>query len=100
MFEAPEGGSACHGLGQARDEAHRKAGHPTLRLHDIQYTVATELDEFGDRTAMKAALGISDAAVARYAKHRRFDRAAALSARNESRHEHVMAPAQESADER
>jgi len=63
-------------------------------------TVATELDEFGDRTAMKAALGVSDATVARYAEHRRFDRAAPLFARNESRHEHVTAPAEETADER
>jgi tRNA/tmRNA/rRNA uracil-C5-methylase (TrmA/RlmC/RlmD family) len=70
------------------------------RLHDIRHAVATELDEFGDRTAMKAALGRSDATVARCAEHRRFDRAAALFANAEIRHKHVTTPAQETADER
>jgi hypothetical protein len=74
-------------------KARRKAKHPTLRLHDIRHTVATELDEFGDRTAMKAALGMSDATVARYAEHRRFDRAAALFAKAEPRHKLVTTPA-------
>jgi integrase len=87
VFEAPEGGSAYHGLGQAWDEARRKAGYPTLRLHDLRHSLACELDEFGDRTAMKAALGMSDATVTRYAEHRRFDRAVALFAKNESRHQ-------------
>jgi integrase len=84
VFEAPEGGSAYHGLGQAWDEARRAAGHPTLRLHDLRHTVATELDEYGDRTGMKAALGMSDATVSRYAEHKRFDRSVALFARAEA----------------
>jgi integrase len=99
VFEAPEGGSAYHGLGQAWDEARRKAKHPTLRLHDLRHTVATELDEYGDRTAMKAALGMSDATVGRYAEHRRFDRAAALFAKNETRHKRVTTASQSVADE-
>jgi integrase len=49
VFEAEGGGSLYQGLGQAWDEARRKVGHPTLRLHDIRHTVATELDRLGDR---------------------------------------------------
>lgn len=78
VFEAADGGSIYWGLGGAWDGARRGAGFPTLRVHDIRHTVATELDEFGDRTAMKAALGMSDATVSRYAEHRKHDRARAL----------------------
>jgi hypothetical protein len=62
--------------------------------------VATALDEFEDHTAMKAALGMSDATVARYAEHRRFDRAVALLAKYETRHKLVTTPAEATAEER
>jgi integrase len=86
VFEAAAGGSTYHAVGQNWDEARRKAGYPTVRLHDIRHTVATELDALGDRTAMKSALGMSDPTVARYAEHRRFDRSVALFDKYESRH--------------
>lgn len=81
VFEAPGGGSAYHGLGQAWGEARGKA---RVRLHDLRHSRATELDELGDRPAMKAALGMSDQMIDRvYARHRIDDRADALFARAE-----------------
>lgn len=100
VFEEPEGGSAYHGLGQGWDEARRKAGHPTLRLHDLRHTVATELDAFGDRTAFKASLGMSDSTAARYSEYRKFDRSVSLFQRaEETRHKRGTTVAVTVADE-
>jgi len=93
VFATAEGGSLYHGLGQGWDEARRKAGYPTLRLHDIRHTVATELDELGDRRALEVSLGMSGATVERYVKHHDFKRTSALFARrHESRHKPGTTP--------
>ena len=48
---------------------------------------------------MNDALGMSDAIVGGFAEHRRFDRAAALFAKDEIRHKRVTTASQSVADE-
>jgi integrase len=79
VFTGPNGDGLYESLGAAWDRARREAGFPTLRVHDLRHTAATELDALGDRLALKTALGMkSEATAARYAEHRKFDRARAL----------------------
>jgi integrase len=77
VFTGPNGDGLYESLGAAWDRARREAGFPpTLRVHDLRHSAACELDELGDRVTLKAALGMkSEATAARYAEHRKFDRA-------------------------
>jgi integrase len=86
VFEAEGGGSLYQGLGQAWDEARDRAGFPTFRLHDIRHTVATELDQLGDRRALELSLGMKGATVNRYIRHRDFERQSALFDRHQIGH--------------
>jgi integrase len=79
VFTGPNGEGLYDSLGAAWDRARRRAGLPWARIHDLRHTAATELDELGDRVGMKAALGMkSEATAARYAEHRKFERARSL----------------------
>jgi len=101
VFTGPNGDGLYESLGAAWDRARREAGFPTVRVHDLRHSCATELarvgDRLGDLVGLEAALGMCDATVARYAGHQKHDRAWELFQKVEIRHKSGTAAAATSA---